>query len=103
MNQRVLSSAWNEISAAAAWYDEQRQGLGSEFWRLVDATLVEIRNSPRRFSKSEFATEGFDARFALVPKFHYVIHFIAESNEVIIAAVAHGARRPGYWLRRVQK
>jgi hypothetical protein len=99
----VLSAAWDEISTAAAWFDEQRQGLGSEFWRLVDATLVEVQSSPRRFSKSEFAAEDFESRFALVTKFHYVIHFVIESDEVIVAAVAHGARRPGYWLRRVRK
>ena len=100
MRIRVLSPAIEEIADAAQWYDDQRAGLGSEFWRAVDDTLAMIERNPHRFGKSEFATDDMDLRFAIVRRFKYVVHFAIAVDEVQIAAVAHPARRPGYWLQR---
>jgi plasmid stabilization system protein ParE len=100
---RVLSPALEEIAEAALWFDSQRAGLGDEFWQSVNATLLRIEQNPLGFGKSEFATEEVEFRFAVVRRFHYVIHFLVEPDEVQIVAVAHGARRPGYWLRRSKK
>ena len=80
MKVRVLSPAVSEISEAALWYDSQRRGLGSEFWQKIDATLQKIEQAPTRFSKSEFATLETDLRFAYVPRFKYVIHFLIKKK-----------------------
>jgi hypothetical protein len=100
---RVLSPAFEEIAGAALWFDSQRAGLGDEFWQAVDAILQRIEENPFGFGKSEFATPELDIRFALARRFNYVIHFLIESDEVQVISVAHGARRPGYWLRRTKK
>jgi toxin ParE1/3/4 len=98
---RLLSPAIDEISQAALWFDQQRPGLGDEFWRSVDLILLEIGNRPRLFAQSEFASDEIDLRFALVRRFSFVIHFAIEHDEVQVVAVAHTARRPGYWLHRI--
>lgn len=103
MRVRVLTPAIDEIAAAALWFDTQRAGLGQEFWRSVDDVLAEIEANPLRFGRSEFATPEIDLRYALVSRFKYVIHFCINVNEVQILSVAHGARRPGYWLRRASE
>ena len=103
MKVRVLSPALEEVADAALWFDSQRAGLGDEFWQAVDAILSRIEENPLGFARSEFATTEMDIRFALVQRFHYVIHFLAETDEVAIISVAHGARRPGYWLRRIRR
>ena len=103
MRVRVLSPAIEEIALAALWYDLQREGLGGEFWRAVDEMLAQIEENPFRFGKSEFATPELDFRLAIVRRFGYVIHFLVGVGEVEVAAVAHAAREPGYWLRRVKK
>ena len=102
MNVRVLTPALEEIKESALWYDSQASGLGNEFWHLVDERLAAISKSPERFPRSEFATDSVDLRYALVGKFKYVIHFLIEEKQVLIVAVNHAARRPGYWLRRVK-
>lgn len=103
MKARVLSPALEEIAQAALWLESQKLGLGDEFWKSVDEILLRIEQNPAGFAKSEFATRDVDIRFAVVRRFNYVIHFLVEPDEVQIVSVAHGARRPGYWLRRINK
>ena len=102
MKVRVLSPAVDEISQAALWFDEQRVGLGDEFWGLVDSVLSEIERNPLRFVRSEFASDEIDLRFAIMRRFNFVIHFALEKDEAQVVAVTHAARRPGYWLLRVR-
>lgn len=99
---RLLSPAVEEIAAAAHWFEDQAQGLGEEFWRLVDHQFSLIEQNPHRFGKSDFATEKIDLRYAYVERFRYVIHFAIERNELVVVAVSHASRRPGYWLTRVK-
>ena len=103
MKARILSPALEEISEATLWFDSQRAGLGDEFWQSVDAMLLRIEENPLAFAKSEFATPDVDIRVAVVRRFNYVIHFLVEADEAQIVSVAHGARKPGYWLRRINK
>ncbi len=103
MKARVLSPALEEIADAALWFDGQRAGLGDEFWQSVDAMLLRIEDNPVGFARSEFATPERDLRFAFIRRFNYVVHFLVEADEVQIVAVAHAARRPGYWLQRIKK
>jgi hypothetical protein len=103
VNVRVLSPAIEEVADAALWFESQRAGLGHEFWQAVDVTLLRIEASPLAFARSEFATPQHDFRSAIVRRFHYVIHFLIDSDEVQVVSVAHAARRPGYWLRRIKQ
>lgn len=102
MNVRVLSPALQEITGAALWFDSQAEGLGTEYWRLVDEALTAIENDAHRFPKSEFATADIDLRYTYVQRFKYVIHFAIEPTEALIVAVTHAARKPGYWLNRIK-
>jgi hypothetical protein len=45
----VRPDAESDITDAALWYEARSQGLGSEFLRLVDACLSDIRRAPVRF------------------------------------------------------
>jgi hypothetical protein len=100
---RVLSPAIEEISTAALWFEGKRTGLGREFWRLTDELLDQVERNPLQFSRSEFATSEIDIRFAVIRRFNYVIHFAVAADEIQVASVAHGARRPGYWLTRIHR
>jgi toxin ParE1/3/4 len=99
----VLAPALEEIAGAAIWFNKQRAGLGDEFWQSVDAILLRIEANPSGFAKSEFATSEIDLRFAVIRRFNYVVHFLVEADDAQIVSVAHGARKPGYWLRRSKR
>jgi hypothetical protein len=42
-------------------------------------------------------------RRCLVPKFPYSIIFSIEPEFILVVAVAHAKRKPGYWHDRVEK
>jgi len=35
-----------------------------------------------------------------LPRFPYIVFYVVDDEEVEVVAVAHGRRRPGYWLPR---
>jgi hypothetical protein len=51
----VELEAQEELLAAAIWYDEQREGLGSEFLNAIDEALAGIAES-----RSSFARDAYD-------------------------------------------
>jgi toxin ParE1/3/4 len=86
-----------EFDAAAEWYESQAPGLGVRFVHRVDEALQRIAESPSGFPKWDA-----DVRFrrVLTRKFPYVVFYRELADRIEIVAVAHGAREPGYWLRR---
>lgn len=96
--------ARSELRRAALWYDEQSPGLGDEFVAEVSAVLHRIGEAPRSFAPwlEAFAASGEPIRRAVVHRFPYVVAFEVHPEEVLVLAVAHGKRRPLYWLRRAQ-
>ena len=94
----VESEAREELLAAALWYDDQREGLGSDLLNLVDQVLTRVAEAPESFASDRFDTR---VRRALVPRFPYTVVFVVHEQEVRIIAFAHAKRLPGYWLGRV--
>lgn len=93
---RLTSEATNELTAAVAFYDEQYPGLGRDF-------AVEVRRLCRIIASSP--TAGVEVRPGIrrriLRRFPYLILYAHEADVVIVIAVAHQSRRPGYWTRRV--
>jgi plasmid stabilization system protein ParE len=94
---RNLRAASEEFAAAVQWYEEQRPGLGAEFYDAVIETTDRIETHPEIGAP---VSPDQRTRRLLVQRFPYqaVYHLLAD--EVIIVAVAHLKRRPGYWKKR---
>ena len=78
-----------EFDEAVAWYEAQRPGLGLEFNQEVDGFLIRIAENPERFRK----VRG-EIRRAVLRRFPYTIHFLPETDRIIVMAVFHGKRDP---------
>ena len=88
-------AAEEEFLAAARYYEEQAQGLGFDFISAVEATsnhVCEFPDSGRAF--------GHRLRRFLVRRFPYTLIYRAEPDRMLIVAVAHVRRSPGYWRNR---
>lgn len=98
MKQAVFTvEARDELNAAAEWYDAHAPGLGQQFFDCIAQAIARVGENPVMFPP----WEG-DAAFrrAVVARFPYVIFFRDLADAVEIVAIAHGAREPGYWVRR---
>ena len=88
--------AQTEFEEAAAWYEQQRDGLGSEFIAEVQAVLNQISAVP-----GLYAAIYHGVRRAPVRRFPYTILYRVEQDSVLILAVFHTRRDPAVWQARV--
>lgn len=93
----IKADALEELEAAAVWYEDQRPGLGGEFAAEVERVLSAIAEQPLAFPRWE---RDATARRALLDRFTYAVFFDVEPRRVVILAIAHTSRRPGYWGQR---
>ena len=77
-------------------FDEQRAGLGERFERDL-ITVVQAVTAQPLFGK---LIEG-RIRIARFKTFRYNLVYIPDPDEIVIVAVAHHRRRPGYWRSRL--
>jgi hypothetical protein len=94
----IEPDAQKELLAAAEWYDDQREGLGEELLKAVDAALLRVDEAPM-----SFPTDRFDdrARRALMSRFPYAVVFVLHEGEIRVVAFAHAKKLPGYWSGRI--
>jgi toxin ParE1/3/4 len=99
---RVEPEAKEELAAAAAWYEERREGLGLELIAEVDAVFSAIARSPSRFPLYPRIAPELGVRRAAARRFPYSVAFIEFAAVVRVLAVAHEKRRPDYWVGRLK-
>jgi toxin ParE1/3/4 len=95
MKIEFLPEAQMEFYDAAEFYEEREIGLGRRFRVEVSEACAAIQTQPLLWRERE---GGF--RRVNCPVFPYYIAYFIRGNTVVIAAVAHGSRRPGYWRDR---
>lgn len=98
---RILEEAADEAIEAAAWYEGERPGLGIEFRTALRAALdlLESQIAPLVVLPNEAG--AVDAKRLILKQFPYDIIIRESTQEILVVAVAHHARRPGYWRGRL--
>ena len=101
---RILAEAANEAAEAAAWYESERQGLGEEFERAIDAALDLLEEDIVPPTPAVgVAARKLGANRLMLRRFPYDIVVRERHDEIIVIAFAHHAGRPGYWRKRVPR
>jgi toxin ParE1/3/4 len=85
-----------EYREAAAFYEARQVGLGAAFTREIEGAIDQILQTPERFRFMEQ-----DVRRCLARTFPYGILYTVERDLVLIVAIAHGSRDPGYGQERL--
>lgn len=100
MKARLLPPARAEAKSAAHWYESEQQGLGDDFVLALDAALEIIENDPHRFARVETVRTTRDIHRIPLARFPFYVIYEIRADEVVVVAVAHAKRRPGYWMNR---
>jgi toxin ParE1/3/4 len=95
---RFLTPAEEEMIEAARYYEAASRGLGDNFLDDVQRVIDKLREYPQ-------AGPAIDnhLRRMLLSRFPFGLIYAVAVNEIVIVAVAHHGRRPGYWHSRVDR
>jgi plasmid stabilization system protein ParE len=96
MNVRFLSLADREVAAAYQWYEQQSEGLGRTFLDELDRAVRLVRSYPLIAAQIEP-----DIRRFLFSRFPYSLIYGIDGETLVVIAVAHQHREPGYWADRL--
>ena len=91
-----LEEALEEAEAAARWYAERSVAAAAAFSEEMDAAESAIARLPDAWPRY-----GHDTRRYLLRRFPFSVVYRAEPDRLLIVAVAHARRQPGYWKSRV--
>jgi toxin ParE1/3/4 len=94
------SEAAAELEDAAAWYEEQRPGLGRELLDAVDDALAFIARWPHAGTAVPDVPPEVPFRRVPVRRFPYHVVYVEMSDAIRILAFSHDGRSPGYWHTR---
>ena len=93
---RYHEAAEGELLDEIGYLELQAKGLGQRFFAEVRRTESLIAQFPQ---SAEEIRPGVRKR--ILRKIRYSLIYSIEKDDVLILAVAHHSRRPGYWVSRV--
>lgn len=92
---RVHPAAIAEARAAREWYSARSPEAAEAFLAELDEAIERINQTPHQWPPYLRCTRRY-----LLRRFPLFVVFREAEDRVEILAVAHGRRRPGYWLER---
>lgn len=93
------SEAGADIDSAAAWYEEQRKGLGRDFVQAIREAMVSLARGPL-IPRLQHRTAGI--RWVYPKRFPYRIIYRVETDRIVVFAVMHTARHDVGWRQRLK-
>ena len=96
MDIRFLDIAQRELDEAVEYYNAESPGLGDQFLLEVLRTLERIRQYPEAWHPFTQNPRRCQTR-----RFPYGVVYQILESELLIVAIAHLHREPGYWRDRI--
>ena len=84
-----------EAAEARRWYHARSENTGEAFMDELDRAVQAISLSPGQWPQVEERAQRY-----LLQRFPYAVIYRAQAERVLVIAVAHMRRRPGYWRKR---
>jgi plasmid stabilization system protein ParE len=98
MNVDFTTEARQDLFEAAEYYENRQQGLGKRFRNEISTVLNLAANAPLLWRERK---AGY--RRVNCPVFPYYIAYVIREEVLIVVAVAHGSREPGFWHGRLRE
>jgi plasmid stabilization system protein ParE len=93
-----LAEALEEAEGAARWYAERSPLAAIRFSEEMDETETAITQFPDAWPPFDHGTRQY-----LLRRFPFGVIYTWEPERLLIIAVAHARRRPGYWRPRLRQ
>jgi plasmid stabilization system protein ParE len=93
-----LDEALEEAEAATRWYADRSPTAATAFTDEIDTAIAEINSLPLAWPAYHHDTRRF-----LLRRFPYSVVYRVSERLILVVAVAHAHRRPGYWTKRLRQ
>lgn len=100
LGHRIRPLAEDEITESVGFYERRRVGLGWDFFAAVREAIARAADTPESCARLR-SPPDMTIRFVPVRGFPFKVVFLHEPEQVVVLAVAHDRRRPGYWRDRI--
>lgn len=87
-----LPNARRDFDESFDWYAARSAPAAARFVNALDSALAAIATDPNRFA----AIDDFH-RQCPVSRFPFRVVYRVATDRIVIVAIAHAKRRPGYW------
>jgi len=94
---RFVTAARLEYLAEIVYYTDAQPGLGDRFAQAVEDAISRALFYPTAGAPSPART-----RRVFLKGFPFAIYYRPEAEGIVVFAVAHQARKPGYWISRAR-
>ena len=95
MTVRFVAEAQREYFDAIVYYERASAGLGGRFVREMDRCILWIAEQPEIHSPRRGGYRRINLR-----TFPFYLPYVVRGDVLWVLAVAHGKRRPNYWISR---
>lgn len=89
-------AARDEVVRAFEWYRQVDEQVAQKFKIELDRAERLVLRSPSAWGPYLHGTKGFRFR-----GFPFVLAYTHHRERIIVIALAHTRRRPGYWKKRI--
>jgi len=92
------TEARSDLFESAEYYEGKESGLGKRFRNEISRVINTVAGAPKMWRER---AAGY--RRVNCPVFPYFIAYVIRENSVVVVAIVHGARKPGFWHNRLEK
>ena len=98
----LFAQAEEELAGARRRYDRDQPGRGLRFAERVEEVIEHALAQPDAGTLVIHRRVKRTIRKYQVTKFPYDVVATVQDEELVVLAVSHHKRRPGYWIRRLK-
>ncbi len=91
----ITAAAEEDYTEALTWYAQRSERAARGFETEFERAIQTIQATPQRFPFCDGSH-----RFYLMRRYPFQVIYRESSGQVLIVAVAHAKRQPGYWRGR---
>ncbi len=95
MTVEFTTEARDDLFEAAEYYESQEKGLGSRMRDEISKIIRTVASVPYLWRER---CAGY--RRVNCPVFPYFVAYVIRDESIVVVAVIHGGRKPGFWHNR---
>jgi toxin ParE1/3/4 len=99
---KMTPEASAELEEAATWYEAEEEGLGSRFLDAFASGLELLREPNPPWTPVQGQAAKLGAKKLILHRFPFSIIALDNHETIVVVALAHHSRRPGYWESRAR-